>query len=83
MHIAIRPRLHTYAHLQMQHGHASQKTHIMCSLSSQSTGALAGPTENTLPIVACVHFGRGLEMDVLLLLRARQSRSVYRDIAWQ
>jgi hypothetical protein len=27
-------------------GHTSQKTHVTCSLSIQSIGALAGPTEN-------------------------------------
>jgi hypothetical protein len=33
--------------IYIQHGHASQKTHVTCSLSSQSIGALIGPTENT------------------------------------
>jgi hypothetical protein len=37
-------------------------------------------TENTHPIVACAYFGRGLAMDVLLLLRSRRSRGVYRAV---
>jgi hypothetical protein len=62
----------------MQHWHASQKENVMCLLSSQSIGALGGPTEDTLPTVACAHFGRGLQIDIFPLLRARWSRVVYR-----
>jgi hypothetical protein len=52
------------------------------SILNQSIGATwCLATGNTLPIVACSYFGRGLEMNVILLLRASRSRGVYRDVA--
>lgn len=45
----------------MQHAHASQKTHVIYSLSSQSIGALAEPTENACHVFAIqsVHWHAG------------------------
>jgi hypothetical protein len=37
--------------------------------------------EITLPSAACLYFGRGSEMDVLLLLRASRSLGVYQAVA--
>jgi hypothetical protein len=88
----IRPSLHTTV-IQTQHVPCRKNSFFYCCVMPLlglphdrlptvhwRTGCCLS-IENTLPIVACAYFGRGIEMDVLLLLLARRSQVIHRAVA--
>jgi hypothetical protein len=59
----------------------SWDSHAMATQAVHWRAVCCLATENILSIVAWAYFGLGLERDLILLLRARQSRGAYGAVA--